>query len=113
MLLAGQAVVPEGKAARSKNSNKKDWVASQAYGRFLEVYKRFLQEEVLPKLGAAAGVGGNLEPACQAAPVLRVVMPSEHFATKPHRDAEYGHVPEELNFWVPLTPVGGSNSLFA
>ncbi|KAJ1639956.1 hypothetical protein T492DRAFT_569191, partial [Pavlovales sp. CCMP2436] len=30
----------------------------------------------------------------------------------PHRDADYRHLPEELNFWCPLTPVFESNSLY-
>merc|ERR1712008_377688 len=58
-------------------------------------------------------MGEDLAAIIQASPVLRVVMPSEHFATIPHRDCEYGHIPEELNFWLPLSPVWGSNSLFA
>eukprot|EP00913_Durusdinium_trenchii_P029241 g27409.t2 len=65
--------------------------------------------------------------AVQAEPVIRVMMPG-HCATKRHRekvgssvslvfslhsqDADYGHVPEEINFWLPITSVSGSNSLW-
>lgn len=32
---------------------------------------------------------------------------------RPHCDSEYGHQRGELNFWLPLTRVSGSNSLYA
>lgn len=111
MLLAGVPLPAEKKGANSKNKNHKDWVRTAAYSRFLELYQRLLREEVIPAL-VSCGEEGSLEAVVQSTPVLRVVMPSAHVATKRHRDADYGHIPEELNYWVPLTPVWGSNSLF-
>lgn len=113
MLLAGIPLPPEKKVHKSRNNNKKDWVNSAAYLRFVETYTKMVVEQVLPALGLAAGEGEELEAVVQATPVLRVVMPSAHFATKPHRDYDYGHPVEELNYWVPLTPVEDSNSLYA
>ena len=47
----------------------------------------------------------------QAVPVFRVFLPA-HLAVGPrHTDAAYHPQPNELNFWVPVTEVHGSNSL--
>lgn len=117
MQLAGIPLLREKVCHKSRKRNKRDWIATPAYAQFLETYRRFLREVVLPLYcGVEAPQGcdeDQFEAVVQTTPVLRVVMPSEHFATRPHKDAEYGHLPEELNFWVPLTPVWGSNSLFA
>ena len=39
----------------------------------------------------------------QRPPTLRLQPGPSAFTVRPHRDAEYGHQPGELNFWVPLT----------
>lgn len=85
---------------------------SEAYSQFLETYRRFLREVVLPEYVTLRDANAEPSDVVQTSPVLRVVMPSEHFATKAHRDGDYGHVPQELNYWIPLSPVFGSNSLF-
>jgi len=114
MVLAGIPLAPE-KQLKTKNRNRKDWQHSEAQHRFLEVYRRYLREVVLPlfRTGAAVEEDEEVEAVVQEVPILRVVMPSAHRATIQHRDAEYGHLPEELNFWLPLTPVFGSNSLYS
>lgn len=109
MELAGFSLTPEKKA--SKNKNKKRWIASDAYKKFLDIYKRFIKDLILPRLAFVVGEETCFEAVVQTTPVLRVVMPSSHVATVPHRDSEYGHLSEEINFWLPLTPVSGSNSL--
>ncbi|CAE7235994.1 Streptomycin biosynthesis protein StrG [Symbiodinium microadriaticum] len=109
MTLAGLRVA--GKAA-NKNHCRQRWRNNGAHARLQELYRRFVVEEALPGLAAAAGepVEG-FAAAVQTEPVLRVVLPSQHAATKRHRDADYGHIPEELNFWMPLTSVSGCSSL--
>mmetsp|Transcript_132618 Transcript_132618/g.424389 ORF Transcript_132618/g.424389 Transcript_132618/m.424389 type:complete len:408 (-) Transcript_132618:7-1230(-) len=112
MQLAGMRLAPEKQGgAKSKNGLNRAWQNSSAYNRFLDLYRRFLREVVLPTFCGTEECGVLAEAAVQSSPVLRVVMPSAHVATCLHKDGDYGHVPEELNFWVPLTPVGGSNSL--
>ena len=39
----------------------------------------------------------------QRPPTLRLQPGPSAFSVRPHSDAEYGHQPGELNFWVPLT----------
>ena len=39
----------------------------------------------------------------QRPPTLRLQPGPSAFTVRPHNDAEYGHQPGELNFWLPLT----------
>mmetsp|Transcript_13067 Transcript_13067/g.15226 ORF Transcript_13067/g.15226 Transcript_13067/m.15226 type:complete len:324 (-) Transcript_13067:191-1162(-) len=48
----------------------------------------------------------------QAEPILRCSFPSPHPHSKPHIDADYHHQVEEVNFWMPLTDVYGTNTLY-
>ena len=34
------------------------------------------------------------------------------FSIGPHADLQYGHTPVTVNFYAPLTTIGGSNALF-
>ena len=47
----------------------------------------------------------------QSFPCVRVNRPGE-FSIGPHTDAQYGHGPGNINFYVPLTKIWGTNSLF-
>lgn len=111
MQLAGKSLAPA-KKCRKKNRRNKDWKGSAVYCRFVDLYRRFVQEVVLPEFcSPVGGDGDEVEAVVQMTPIMRVVMPSANVATVPHRDADYGHVPEELNFWMPLTPVWGSRAV--
>eukprot|EP00928_Gymnodinium_smaydae_P017799 TRINITY_DN16801_c0_g1_i1.p1 TRINITY_DN16801_c0_g1~~TRINITY_DN16801_c0_g1_i1.p1 ORF type:complete len:330 (-),score=23.26 TRINITY_DN16801_c0_g1_i1:67-1056(-) len=115
MVLAGMKVAPEGQGSKKRNRNKKDWYQSPAYLRFFDAYRLYLREQVIPSLGAIDLQGKDLaevvEAVVQSCPVLRVVFPAPRRFTETHRDADYGHVPEELNYWIPLTPVFDNNTL--
>lgn len=46
-------------------------------------------------------------------PTLRVSMPCARAYIKPHSDSDFNfHSSQEINFWVPVTKVFGSNTLF-
>ena len=47
----------------------------------------------------------------QASPALRVHAPSAHAAGNRHRDSGYGHQASQVNFWLPLAPAFGTNTL--
>mmetsp|Transcript_27253 Transcript_27253/g.80334 ORF Transcript_27253/g.80334 Transcript_27253/m.80334 type:complete len:794 (-) Transcript_27253:23-2404(-) len=47
----------------------------------------------------------------QCFPCVRIVQPNE-FSIGPHVDAAYGHMPVSLNFYLPLTFIGGASSLY-
>ena len=74
-------------------------------GEFLAAYDAFVAEVVAPSLGCGEGL------VYQAEPVFRVFLPY-HLAVGPrHTDASYHEQPNEINCWVPLTAVSGTNSL--
>ena len=58
-----------------------------------------LLEDPSPLLGA----DGSLTICYQFPPTLRVHGAQDKRFRRAHRDAEYGHQPGELNFWLPLT----------
>lgn len=47
----------------------------------------------------------------QTFPCLRVIQPDE-FSIGPHADVAYGHHPSSINFYIPITPIWGTASLF-
>jgi len=78
------------------------------------VYEHFVCSIVAPHV-AAAYDGGRVrcsEVVFQAMPALRVVAPSSKAAGQRHRDGAYGHQPSQVNFWMPLAPAFGNNTLW-
>ena len=69
------------------------WKQSAEWVDFLALYRRFVQEWVLPQFGCDLLV--------QSEPVLRVVLPDSVAPCKPHCDADYYHDASELNLYVP------------
>ena len=67
------------------------------------------------EVGAGAGVGGAgpREVVYQLEPTLRVHMPGQRALGAKHVDYSYKRQPTELNVWLPLTPVGEGNTLWA
>lgn len=76
------------------------------FSRLLEVYSDFIQNVVLDHLQTDSV-------AFQKLPTFRCHMPGTGAMGRPHRDEDYGHPRCEVNFWVPLTSLSGSNSLYA
>jgi hypothetical protein len=75
------------------------------YERLDVVYHRFVEEVIGPLMG-----GGVIQ--YQRAPTLRVYTPSVVPMGKMHNDRDYNHQPSEINFWLPLTNVFGSNTMW-
>jgi hypothetical protein len=60
-------------------------------------------------LGALAGPEAYI----QGVPNFRIHRPHDPTSVVPfHSDVLYGHSPDEINYWVNLTPVWGTNSLW-
>lgn len=74
--------------------------------RFQSALHAFVKHEVCPALGVR-------RVAYQRRPTFRVHLAGGPPQGVPHADglAPYNHQPGEVNVWVPLTTVGGSNSL--
>jgi hypothetical protein len=67
-----------------------------------------LADVVLPHIGDPRGI------CYQRDPTFRCHVPGGGPPNgRPHCDASYGHSRAELNFWLPLTAVWGSNSLYS
>ncbi|KAJ1472933.1 hypothetical protein T484DRAFT_1913857, partial [Baffinella frigidus] len=99
--------------------------------RVKKVYQRFICEEVAPLVSAKSGgcesvmsndfavaplvsaeSGGCESVMYQSIPAFRMVPPSPKQATHAHMDAMYYHQPSQVNFWLPLSRVGGANALW-
>jgi hypothetical protein len=75
---------------------------------FQDIYDRFVRDVCAPIVASRIVCD---EIYYQAFPCVRIVQPDE-FSIGPHADASYGHHPCSVNFYVPLTQIGGSSSLF-
>jgi len=84
-------------------------LSSDKYERFRKLYREFCAEVILPLVGASSAY-------VQEPPTLRVHLAGQAQAQGKigmHKDADYpGHCAAEVNFWLPVTQVGGANSLF-
>ena len=79
-----------------------------AHAAFDAAYVDFVRKVVLPNLADPKGI------LFQRRPTFRCHLAGGGQPTgRPHCDSEYGHQRGELNFWLPLTRVSGSNSLYS
>lgn len=88
----------------------RDWL------HFQEEYDNFVRGVCIPYLASLPTLSGKSENNLkdfyyQSFPCIRIVKPGE-FSIGPHGDASYGHHPCSINFYVPLTKIQGSASLF-
>eukprot|EP00603_Paraphysomonas_imperforata_P009801 CAMPEP_0114477076 /NCGR_PEP_ID=MMETSP0104-20121206/15141_1 /TAXON_ID=37642 ORGANISM="Paraphysomonas imperforata, Strain PA2" /NCGR_SAMPLE_ID=MMETSP0104 /ASSEMBLY_ACC=CAM_ASM_000202 /LENGTH=907 /DNA_ID=CAMNT_0001651941 /DNA_START=12 /DNA_END=2735 /DNA_ORIENTATION=+ len=81
---------------------------TRAPGPFQEAFDRFVTEVCAPHMAAMFECD---EIYYQAFPCIRVVQPDE-FSIGPHADVAYGHHPCSINYYLPLTHIGGASSLF-
>jgi hypothetical protein len=70
---------------------------------FLETYKEFIRTTIYPLF--------NEPIAYQTVPTFRVHLPGNLSVGEVHKDSDYGHSVDEVNFWVPLTLTGEQNSV--
>jgi hypothetical protein len=95
---------------RSKLANKR-WrnkgfdVQDELRDEWRMLYGMFVDQVIKPNLGHG-------ELVYQREPVLRIHPPGDSALGHKHRDEKYGRQPWEVNLWLPLTPVFGTNSLF-
>ena len=93
-------------------------LSSEHYGDFMTMYREFVNSVVLPLFDEPSG-----EFAIQKEPCIRVHVPGETVLGRRenetgehvgmHRDTDYGHQNGEVTFVVALTPMYGSNSVWA
>lgn len=86
---------------------------SEARQKFADLLYVFVREFVGPRM--AVEVSPSAEEAVvayQRDVTFRVVEPSDIAVGVLHCDADYHHPPAEVNWWLPLTPVWDSNTLY-
>src|SRR5947199_244560 len=95
-------------------------------GSFDESFAKEVQAELLDEarrlrhraLGLPRGRGRHLRPyygeaiAYQRVPTFRVQVPGNLSVGEFHRDKDYNHTEQEINWWVPLTPAYESNTVW-
>lgn len=75
-----------------------------ANSRFSIVYAAFLQQFVQRLFGEAIVV--------QAKPTFRIHWKGNLSVGAFHRDSDYNHPSEEVNFWIPVTEAYGTNTIW-
>lgn len=97
-------------ARKRDTSTQKQFFQSASYERFMNCYRRFLKEVIAPECTSSSSSSNVVY---QAPPTTRVVLPNGKSTISKHSDQDYsGHQPAEINFWLPLTTVSGTNSLW-
>jgi hypothetical protein len=90
-----------------REHDQSTWAHSRFYeigDTFHETYRAFIRDFVEPLFG---------EPVVfQRMPSIRIHLPGNVAVGEFHRDAEYNHGAAAVNFWVPLTPAWGNNSIW-
>jgi len=79
---------------------------------FLQVFELLVEEVCIPKLKESLlacdiempkNCEGRTKFFVQNPPTLRIQPGPSTLSVRPHSDAEYGHQPGEINYWIPLT----------
>jgi hypothetical protein len=71
---------------------------------FHEVYRRFIRVVIANIVGQAL--------VYQRIPTFRVHLPGNVAVGEFHRDRDYFHSPQEINFWLPLTKAWDTNTVW-
>eukprot|EP00966_Prymnesium_polylepis_P189677 4394875-Prymnesium_polylepis.1 len=100
-----QAQLARAPTRQEKADARRLFKFSAAWDSFLALYRRFIHEVIVPQWG--------VDLLYQATPVLRVVLPGSVAPCKPHCDADYFHDANEINYWLPMSRVWGSNTLWS
>lgn len=83
----------------------KKFYQSPFFDEFIVFYHRFIREVIGPMFADDRII-------FQTRPTFRVHLPNNIAVGQKHRDGDYNHPAGEINFWLPFTPVHGSNGVF-
>lgn len=102
--LAGRHV--PGECRQYNHLIKERLEASEEWLEFIDMYRRFVREVCAPLCGSAHVV-------FQCPPTIRIALPGAPATIQMHKDADYPvHWAGEVNFWLPMTSVFESNTLW-
>lgn len=104
--VADLADLPPAQTAATLETDQKTRFHAMFYARvdeFLPLYHSLVRQLVGPDLDTVY---------VQRIPTFRVHLRHSLAVGTWHRDRDFGHDPRELNYWVPLTPAYGTNSVW-
>lgn len=94
-------------ALRTRPTDQKTVAHSMFYERFddevRDTYERFIRRMVQPLFAE--------DVVYQRVPTFRVHLPDNLAVGEYHRDSDYGHVPEAVTFWLPVTDAFDTNTV--
>eukprot|EP00092_Neocalanus_flemingeri_P011081 GFUD01011929.1.p1 GENE.GFUD01011929.1~~GFUD01011929.1.p1 ORF type:complete len:274 (+),score=71.61 GFUD01011929.1:225-1046(+) len=111
---AGMTALARGTKKRRNDQFVKIWrssLGSEARKEFNKTLHQFVDTFISPRM-SCKDPPEQAAVAYQKEPTIRVVLPSDQAPTPLHCDADYHHPPAEVNWWLPLTSVRDSNSLY-
>ena len=79
-------------------------LASDEGQQFYDLYERFVREVIRPQYDGPIYY--------QTKPSHRILFADVPGQSRFHRDADYGHDPAEVNYWVALTPAYATNAFW-
>jgi len=71
---------------------------------FVNLYRRFIKKVIMPRY--------NFPVVFQRFPTLRIHQPSNIAVFGWHRDRDYNHHPQEINYFLPITSAFGTNTFW-
>ncbi len=71
---------------------------------FYTIYREFVHNFVEPIFGEKV--------VYQKIPTFRIQLPDNLAVGEKHKDSDYSHSTDEVNFWVPLTPAYDTNTIW-
>lgn len=72
--------------------------------RFYDLYRRFIKEVIRPKYDESVYF--------QSKPSHRILFKDIEGEARFHKDSDYGHSSDEVNYWLPQTAAHDSNSIW-
>lgn len=81
-----------------------DAMDADANQTFTNFYRRFIEEVIAPRY--------NYPIIFQRFPTFRIHQPSNIAVFGWHRDRDYNHHPQEINYFLPITSAFGTNTLW-
>ena len=79
------------------------------FREFQQVFDNFVLSVCAPRMASCLVDCNRIY--YQGFPCIRVIQPGD-YSIGPHADVTYGHHPCSINFYVPLTQIGGTSSLY-
>tara|TARA_Y100001963_G_scaffold151718_1_gene235113 strand:- start:952 stop:1590 length:639 start_codon:yes stop_codon:yes gene_type:complete len=89
---------------QNRHLHKKFYSSMDKDGEFVSLYRQFIKDEILPFF--------DEDMIFQKYPTFRVHQPNNIAVFAFHRDRDYNHNKNEINFYLPITKAFGTNTFW-